>query len=485
MSPAILLFNLVLLACWLWATRFLLRRFGRPGVDRSGRGNVPWIASRRPILVLALCFGAGVGGFWGPVLHRKTEVRLHPTSSGPVATERTWRLRTPLVVAEGRWEKDQKGDTVGEVRTSTYQLPLSLILLLLGAAWAGLRTRLVPVNGILSLGLVGIVASCSETKDASVKRPDRQLWEVTWDTVLVKESLPHDTTFYEATRVAADAHGIRVLDRLGHRLAMMSWDGALLWYAGRAGAGPGELAHPREVKLDGKGTAWVLDVGNHRITGFDLGGRRVGEVSLHTVDFVPHQFVVSPGGESFFLIRAGGGLQPVEVRGDGSVKLGKWIRRPVWKDMPPLALQVETAAEEHGDGWVVALSMADGWLRFRGLALVGEVLPWVEEVPLVRVEVKVEGSPGVGEYSRSQRVLDPVFAAQGMAVMGSRVLVLFGGRSEHRGRLLDVYDLDDGSYRGTLLLPVTGFLAAWDGRLVVARNTPHPRVLVLRPSRWP
>jgi hypothetical protein len=478
MGLAALAANAVVLGLWLAATVSLVRR---PWTGLQARSSI-----RRRVLVLVICLAGGVGGFWGPAVHQSTEVFVGPAAGENPARSVAQRVRTPVLLSSRMFEVSARGEEIREVRSRTFQVPLSLLAILAWAWWWRIRRR--PAPGVASLrtpiAFLLLAAACGPEGELP-DRGQRVLLDVTWDTLLVLESLPEDTVLFEATRVAADAHGIRVLDRLGQRVAMVAWDGTVLWYAGSRGGGPGELAHPRAVKVDEEGTAWVLDVQNHRITGFDLEGRLAGELPLHALDFVPHEFAVGPGAESFFLARPDGGIRPVEVRRNGTVRSGRNIRFPESRNAPPLALQWDLPSDPESGSWVVALSFGDGFVRFQGLDPQGGLVPWVEHVPLVRVEVNVEGRPGAGEYRRTQRVVDPIFASEGAAIMGSRLLICFGGRTENRGRLLDVYDMGDGRYRGSLLLPTGGWISAWDGRLVLARNSPHPRVLVLAPSSWP
>lgn len=470
--------SLLAVGLWAAATLSLVRE---PGPVPGG------IHSRkRRLVVLGICLAAGLGGCWGPRVHTSSEIAMGTRGGGSTAELVTREVRTPLVVASRSVELDARGERIREVRTRAHQVPVTMLAVLGWAGWWGLRRRRSTSAAAVVWAAVGALLLAGCAGDVGVpERGERVIREATWDTLALVESLPDDTVFFQVRRIAADAHGIRVLDGIGHRVALVGWDGEVRWYAGRRGSGPGELRNPRAVAVDGDGGTWILDVETHRITGFDRTGRLIDEVPLHGLEFVPHEFAVGAGGERFFMARPDGGVRPVEVGRDGRVRSGSRVRFPGSRDAPGLALQGDVRAEAGSDRWVMALSMGDGFVRFEGLDPVGGFVPWVEEVPLVTVEETVEGTPGSGTFSRTQRTVDPVFASQGAAVSGSRILVRFGGRTELRHRLLEVYDMDDGSYRGSLLLPTGGWIAAWGDRLVVGRNTPHPQLLVLRPSRWP
>jgi hypothetical protein len=463
---------------WALATRALVRE--------AEPARTSFLPGVRGFVVLGICLAAGLGGCWGPAVHRSTEVELLPGGAGSPGETVTREVRTPVGTLTRTVELGVGGERLREVRTRRYHLPLTLIGVVLWAGWLQVRRRRrAPAAALASIVLIGsLVPACGGAADLP-DREERVIREVSWDTLLVVESGPDDSLLFDVRRVAADRHGIRVLDGSGYRVAMVDWEGRLRWYAGRRGSGPGEFSNPRALAVDGEGRSWVLDVEAHRITGVSTDGRIEAEVPLFELEFVPHEFAVDGPGERFFFARPDEGIRPVEVRRDGRVRSGPRVRFPGSRDAASLALQGDVRSEPGSERWVMALSMGDGLLRFRGLEVLGPLRPWVEEVPLATVEVTVEGNPGSGNFSRTQRVVDPVFAAQSGAVLGSRVLVRFGGRTEHRHRLLDIYDLDEGSYRGSLLLPTAGWVAAWNDRIVLGRNTPHPQLLVLRPSEWP
>jgi len=468
----------IALVLWFVATVYLVKH-PRPGSDTDAPLSLR-------LLVLLMCLGAGVGGCWGPTVHTSTEMDLVDGSLGSPGATVVQGFRTPVVAAIRSVDLTLDGERIRETRVRSYHLPLSLLAVVVWSGWWAIRrNRLRPAGRLLTWGALLLIAPGCGSDAEVLERAERRVLEVGWDTLAVIESLPEDTVFFDIRRVAADRHGIRVLDGAGSRVALVDWTGEVQWYSGRRGAGPGEFENPRAVAVDGDGTTWVLDVQTHRITGFDRTGAFSHEVPLLELDFVPHEFAVDPAGERFFMARPDEGIQPVEVARDGSARTGARYRFPGSRDAPPLALQGDVRAGADGDGWVVALNMGDGLLRFDGVEPLGGFVPYVEHVPLARVDVTVEGSPGSGTFSRTQQMVDPIFASRSSAVMGSRILVRFGGRTDQRERLLDIYELGDGAYRGSLLLPTAGGLAAWDGRIVLARNTPHPTLLVLRPDAWP
>lgn len=469
--------SFLLLVLWLTATVRLVRMAPSDGSDRG--------LSLRRVGVLALCVAAGVGGCWGPAVHRSTETNVSPAPSGQVAETVRMGFRTPALVATRTMDVAFEGEVVRDVWIRTIQVPLSLLMVLGWAGWSSVgRFRFRGRAMCLGAALAAVVGACvGET--VPVDRPDRTIFETAWDTLVLVESLPEDTVFLSVRRVAADSFGIRVLDGPGRRVVMVAWDGSVQWYAGRSGSGPGELQDPRAISLDGAGGTWVMDVGNHRINGFDRFGRAIDEVPLFEIDFVPHELAVDASADRFYVVDASSGIRPVEVRRNGSARAGRRVRVPDASGAPSLALQGDVRSLPGTDRWVFALSMGDGFVRFDGLEPWGPFVHYVEHVPFPTVEVTVDEDRAAGTRSRTQRIVSPIFASQGAALTASRILVPFGGTGPLRDVLLDIYASDDGAYRGSLVLPTPGRIATWDELLVLARNAPHPHIVVIRPERWP
>jgi hypothetical protein len=116
-------------------------------------------------------------------------------------------------------------------------------------------------------------------------RPERQLVEVRWDTLVHIRSELEDSLLFSVSSPRADEHGFWILDFYGSRLARFDWNGQLVRYVGRHGGGPGEFAAARRIDTDDQGTVWVLDLDNNRITGFDTDGRIVDEIRLGGFDW--------------------------------------------------------------------------------------------------------------------------------------------------------------------------------------------------------
>ncbi len=81
--------------------------------------------------------------------------------------------------------------------------------------------------------------------------------------------------------IAVDGNGtVWVADTDNHRIQAMGRDGQWTVVAGKPGGGdgargpgPGEFSRPSGIAVDGKGTVWVADVGNHRIQAMGRDGQ--------------------------------------------------------------------------------------------------------------------------------------------------------------------------------------------------------------------
>jgi hypothetical protein len=426
----------------------------------------------------ALWLSALPAGVWGPELWERTvtDFTRDPDAGPPmVRTDRT--VRTPFAVQRLTRELDAEARVIRADERVSLQLPVGLLLFLGGVGWIrwkdggrGGPGRRDPGSALpLLLASVALFPACGGGEGPSgADRPDRRLLDVSWEPLLHLRVEADDTLLFAADEVAADREGFWVLDRPGHRVARFSWDGALQWYAGDRGAGPGEFLNPREVDADERGRAWVLDVGTGRISGFGPDGSLVHEVPLRNLEALPTSFAVSPEGE----------VHPVVVDRSGAVRQGPALSIPDAEGAWGFAFQGRAVRGGEGDRWIYAFTMGDGMFRMEDLAPVGDRILYPEWIPFPRMIEEVERS---GDRTVTVRRLgEPNFAAGSVAAARGRILVHFIGSTPERGRLLDLFDLETGGYEGTVLLPRMGRIGAWEDRILLLSNDPTPEILVLR-----
>ncbi len=467
------------LAVWAVVGAELLRR--PPAV---GEG---WSPTRLRWLWGTVWIAALVGGVWGPTLwsHSSADHARTP-SVGPPAERTSTILRTPFAVQTVHTDRDAAGQMIRTENRLALQLPV-VMLLFLGGVWLVRvrERRMGPHPGPRAAGtalILVVLAACAGDVDGEQQpRPDRQIEPAAWDTLAYVEVAPEDTLLFAVNDMAASPRGLWVLDRIGSRVAHFDWSGELRWYAGRAGSGPGELLNPRAVAVDDRDRVWVLDMGNHRITGFGPEGRMADEVSLRNLEAALHTLAVNAAGNRFFGMVLGDRLQPVAVDLAGRVDTGRRIRLRDAGDAGGIAFQGVARGAGAGDRWVYAFTTGDGFFRMDGVEALAERVRYPEWIPFPVTHVqRVEDDERVGITTR---LSEPHFSAGDVVITGGRVLIRFRGSTDDAGRLLDIYDLESGEYLRTIRLPRGGRMTAWEDRVVLAWNDPSPRLLFLERSR--
>jgi len=301
-----------------------------------------------------------------------------------------------------------------------------------------------------------------------------------WEEVFQVGGGVQDTLLQSPTGLAADGNGVYVADPSAGRVLRFDRAGQLVFAEGRPGGGPGEFRSLRDVEVDDRGLAWVLDRGNARITILGPDGRVEGRLPLEGPARSADQLVPLPGGRGAVVVAYDRENPFARLTMDGRIadRFG-----PPWKDfssLEPLASQLVTAAG--GGRWVAAFGMGDGFFVRDGGTWRGGRHSYVESLPFPEVETRgrlsEDGTGRVEERIAEER---PVFGALSASVTGDRLAVLFGGRSPGRGRWLDVYSLPDGRYRGSYLLP-TYFeqVAIGGGLLYGLADDPAPRLAAYR-----
>lgn len=96
---------------------------------------------------------------------------------------------------------------------------------------------------------------------------------------------PAQATLAGVRDLAVDDDGnVYVLDAWDARIVAFAPDGAVVWSAGRAGEGPGELTRPRSVALDRSEGLYVLNQSGTRLDWWTTDGVYVDQISLAPLD---------------------------------------------------------------------------------------------------------------------------------------------------------------------------------------------------------
>lgn len=235
---------------------------------------------------------------------------------------------------------------------------------------------------------------------------------------------------------------VYMIDHSEPRVTAFDWSGEVSWSFGRHGSGPFEFRHLTDLQLDASGNIWVADVKLGRVTKISPSGE--GEAMYN----VPGVNRVLPLSNGFFL-----GLFTTEFAQlrDEEGNLLSHVRWPsTLNEVAPMAREVRVSGGRFSAGALVAFHYSGTLL---GIAIEGEevtvtVRQGIESIPFPEVL-----TVPVGQYAVTRVEPQALLAATGLAHDSTYYYVLFEGRAEHGGRLVDLYDLATMTYKGSILLP--------------------------------
>lgn len=323
-------------------------------------------------------------------------------------------------------------------------------------------------------GLAGTVPSVSLPAHAQA----RQIRPVQWE-VLARIG-PSDDLLLAPVRMTADSAAVYVYDGGDFRLKAFSWDGRLLWQAGRKGSGPGEFANPLSLSLTPSRELWVYDHANARIMRFNRQGALRGQIRF------PHSML--PG--AVLPLADGGFVAQTFLRSPFLVEfdsVGEERRRPAvpselrGRDM----LQARLLTTSQGNGRAVWASAYTDRIYV--------LLPATAEIVTVRGPVALEfprtesATIRSGDGKRIAGVRPGAStrsAAVAVATTARWAYVLVGTAAPDPFRTIDIYDLQSASYVETILLPepCLGFTLVGDV-IVCLQHDPLPQIKLWRPAR--
>lgn len=302
--------------------------------------------------------------------------------------------------------------------------------------------------------------------------PGERVWSaVEWDTLWLRGGA-RDTVLQNPRTLRAWDGGVLVWDDGGSRLLSLDRSGALRWSFGEPGRGPDEFSDVRDLQLGAAGTAYVYDAGNERVTVVDSAGSVVRRVPLPGVPHSSGFAVLSDTLLAF--VTSSGRDDPVRI-----VDLdGAEVRRGgvPWKGFGALsALSRQGSMVSEGARWAYAFRFGNGWFPFEGAEPGPFLGGFVEhrEFP----EILTTGTGG----TRTTRIVSPpACAACTISLSDSVLAVHFGGGTEQRYRILDLYHWEDGRYLGSRRLPGPVRRAVVrGGRVYTLAEDPFPELAAL------
>lgn len=304
----------------------------------------------------------------------------------------------------------------------------------------------------------------------------RRIVPIEWDTVFMVAGTAEDSTLLMPFRPAAGPGGVYVADFYGNAVLRYDSAGRLLWRFGRKGAGPDEFLRIRDLKLDSGGRVWILDQVNQRLTVLSPAGAVERRVPLTGVGVAAQGVVPLRNGDA--LVATFDPRVPfVRVASDGRVIERGAFPWPEFRTLNHLVSQFVTGADPGSGRWVAAFQMGDGFFPFADTARGRYRGRFVESVDFPEVEQVRRGN--AIETSFQTR---PTISAQSISLSPTRLYVLFGGATASARQVVDMYDLADGRYISSVMLPRPVDEIAWgDGGLYVVYSDPYPHLVFWRP----
>ncbi len=312
-----------------------------------------------------------------------------------------------------------------------------------------------------------------ETRRTPVARPPKRTFlPVEWTkTVLVEGSLDSDLL----KPGLLDSRGTMLYLFDYGDLSVRAYDakGQALWRVGRQGQGPGEFDNPTDLKVDARGRVWLTDPANARITVIDARGHLVR--TIPTTARVERILPLSTGG---FVGFGPSGNATGFARYDSLAQTPDAVIHPAWMDTAsPVVSGLRVAQSPDGRSAAIGQVHSGRILLMQSTAGGAREIPVVESQTLPR---PIMSSPRA-RVTVTRRPKDARPLIQAITADTAFVYVLFSGATEERGRIVDRYQLRDGTYGGSYRLPESvDDITAIDGGFAVLMNEPTPALYLFR-----
>jgi hypothetical protein len=303
-------------------------------------------------------------------------------------------------------------------------------------------------------------------------RAERRVVVARWDT-LWHVGGESDTVLLRPFLLAANNEGVFVYDGGARHVTAFAPGGEVRWRFGRAGHGPDEFEKVRDLRISEDGGIDLLDPDNNRILRLRGDGGVRGRVPLSAVGHAEQMVLAAPDQIVLLTYQKDSSFAVIDTAGNVRSRLTLPWRG--FERLDVLARQGVLAAAE--GRWVFAFSFGDGWFPYRGLRPGPFIGRFVEhtDFPGVRSVATANGQgTKMEEYNAC--------SACSVSLWGGTLYVNFGGYSPQAQRVVDLYDVERGTYRGSWVLPKPAVaLAVWGDRVYVLAEDPFPELLALRP----
>ena len=289
------------------------------------------------------------------------------------------------------------------------------------------------------------------------------------------------TAFGDPQRIVAlPDGGFAVADRDQNSIRAFLADGSPGWTFGRAGSGPGEFRFLQDLDVSAQGEVLVLDRGLGRATIIDA---RTGRLVT--------SFRILTAGQYGILPSSGAGRVLVIPESEKEKTL--WVAvtedgAAVESAPMPLACAHSLACEAYtaatgSVGAAVALRWSSKVILLDPDGAVRSIVDGIEALPIPQVTTESVTPPsGLGFTAMRVTRVD---RSAGQATAGltgdeSNLYLLSAGSDEEHRRIVDVYSVATGDYRGSLRFPaaVADLAILSDGRLATLELEYFPTVHV-------
>ena len=273
--------------------------------------------------------------------------------------------------------------------------------------------------------------------------------------------------------IAVGRDRVAVFDYGDHLLKAYDLDGRHLWSYGARERGESPFDNPLDLKITESGEVMILDPATHRITRFDSKGKVSSFLRLsRPVD----RFALVASGAIVGVQTPARNLLGEVFAADGQPATSISVPDEV-RGVEPLARASLAAAIPGTDSVVIGYGYSDVLTIWNGREL-GRSVAGVEQVGFPDV-LRWKDARGNTLMRVGPRA---VTGAISLSADAAHVFVLFGGRSNDAGRLVDVYG-HDGRYAHSYRLPepVLAMVVSAE-RLVTARSLPRAEISVWRHS---
>ena len=284
----------------------------------------------------------------------------------------------------------------------------------------------------------------------------------------------NSTILLNPIRIAATPSVVFVFDAGDQALKGFGTNGTLLWSTGRQGGGPGEFRKVRALAVGVDGNAVLVDQGNARLSRIGRTGAIEQEISLRSLDGSPEQVMeVAP---DTFVIWTLTQEQPlVLLDANGAILQRADVPFRIASQVPYLGAQAKLVNDYRTPRrWVYGFVFVDNWRVLTDFSPTSREYRYIEELPVPVVEVET------GRGRVSARMRSAVQGALAASMTGNRLFVLFGGRTQERGQVVDIYDVSEGVYLYSIRLANRASqIAVTESNLIVLAREPYPTVTSL------